>query len=63
MELLKDNEYVSAANKLNIKDYVDAEGYPSQALANSRRYVGIDKCGDTIFLKYYDDVWYNKTSA
>lgn len=63
MELLKDNEYVSAANKLNIKDYVDAEGYPSQALVNSRRYVGIDKCGDTIFLKYYDDVWYNKTSA
>ena len=60
MQLIKDNEYVSAANELNINKYLNEQGYPKQALVNCRRYVGIDKCGDTVFLKYYDDIWYNK---
>ena len=59
-QLIKDNEYVSAANELNINKYLNEQGYPKQALVNCRRYVGIDKCGDTVFLKYYDDIWYNK---
>ncbi len=59
MNQVKDkNEFDSEAIRREIT--AEVNGLPKNALINCRQYVGIGKCGDTLFLKYYDNIWYNQ---